>query len=610
MAPIAQAGEPSIDIQQFKPVTDTHNFILIHDATLLPRLRPAAAIHFNFGLHPLEVNSQGLGLEGQGFGRQFGIVDGIVGGDITGAFGIFDWWEVGLHFPFMQVPITTPFVSSASIPQEEVPYGIGDIRIETRLRPLDGAKYPVGVVGNIFFTLPTGTWRAGLGRGLPGIGARAVVSQQWKRIHFAANLGFGIYPRASLANLTTEHEMTYGAGVGVSPIVDRLDINLEIDGSVTGGPNDKDGSERFFDMAHSPLELLLGVRYTFKNPNISIYGGIGRGLTGGFGATDLRAFVGVSWGIFEAIDRDKDGIRDPKDQCKSIPEDLDQFEDEDGCPEFDNDQDGILDTVDGCPNDPEDLDDFKDEDGCPELDNDEDGVVDTEDGCPLDPEDLDGFEDEDGCAELDNDQDAIPDDQDECPMVPESFDGWEDQDGCPDPDNDDDGILDDDDLCPNEPEEVNGVKDDDGCPDEILAVRSSERIVILDPVYFATNRRRILKKSDAVLDAVVEVLVENPDILTVRIEGHTDDVGRDDYNLRLSQRRAESVLRSLTERGIAADRLEAAGYGETRPVLNNSSEKARDANRRVEFRILVQGIRDDQMPDAEAIWGGDEKPDE
>ena len=134
--------------------------------------------------------------------------------------------------------------------------------------------------------------------------------------------------------------------------------------------------------------------------------------------------------------------------------------------------------------------------------------------------------------------------------------------------------------------------------------------MILDPVYFATNRRRILKKSDAVLDAVVEVLVENPDILTVRIEGHTDDVGRDDYNLRLSQRRAESVLRSLTERGIAADRLEAAGYGETRPVLNNSSEKARDANRRVEFRILVQGIRDDQMPDAEAIWGGDEKPDE
>jgi hypothetical protein len=62
-------------------------------------------------------------------------------------------------------------------------------------------------------------------------------------------------------------------------------------------------------------------------------------------------------------DADGDGILDPDDRCPNDPEDFDQFEDEDGCPDLDNDHDGILDPADGCPNDPEDIDQFEDEDG-------------------------------------------------------------------------------------------------------------------------------------------------------------------------------------------------------------------------------------------------------
>jgi len=591
---VGVASANGIDVQQYKPVTDTHNFLLIHDAQLLPRMRPAFGVHLNYAVNPFEV--QGAGVE-----REFGIVDGLFGVDLTGAFAIFDWWEMGLHFPVTQVPVATAFASSSVLGGEKVPYGIGDIRIETRLRPLDPKTRPVGIAANLFLTLPTGTQAAYLGRGKPGGGIRVAVSQSWARFHFAANVGFGFYPRATVANLTTEHEFTYGVGVGASLIVDRLDINLEFDGSLTPGPNDKSGAERFGDGVHSPLEVLLSVRYKLKN-GLSIHGGVGKGLTAGFGSPEVRFLAGVSWALFKPVDRDKDGLLEPEDKCPKDPEDVDGFEDEDGCPDTDNDQDGVPDVDDKCPDVAEDVDGFEDEDGCPDEDNDADGVLDAEDSCPMIPEDPDGFEDEDGCPDEDNDEDGIKDAVDACPMEKETFDNWEDEDGCPDPDNDGDGILDSDDLCPDEAEVINGEKDEDGCPDDILAVRAPEKILILEKLYFASGRDRILRRSYPVLTAVAQVLAGNPDILQVRVEGHTDSRGRKSYNQRLSLRRAEAVMRRLIVEGVDVVRLEAAGFGESRPVSDNGSEAGRERNRRVEFLILTQGISPDERP-SENPWG-------
>lgn len=99
------------------------------------------------------------------------------------------------------------------------------------------------------------------------------------------------------------------------------------------------------------------------------------------------------------IDSDRDGVPNDKDQCTSIAEDPDSFEDEDGCPDFDNDKDGIYDSQDKCPNDPEDFDSFQDDDGCPDLDNDSDGIPDTTDTCPTNKEVMNGFKDDDGCPD-------------------------------------------------------------------------------------------------------------------------------------------------------------------------------------------------------------------
>jgi hypothetical protein len=132
---------------------------------------------------------------------------------------------------------------------------------------------------------------------------------------------------------------------------------------------------------------------------------------------------------------------------------------------IDIDQDGIVDQNDKCPEQKEDLDSFQDEDGCPDTDNDQDGVPDQTDKCPKELEDKDGYADDDGCLEPDNDQDGFMDANDKCPNQSEDKDGFMDEDGCPDPDNDQDSVLDANDKCPKELEDKDNYEDHDGCPE-------------------------------------------------------------------------------------------------------------------------------------------------
>ena len=278
-------------------------------------------------------------------------------------------------------------------------------------------------------------------------------------------------------------------------------------------------------------------------------------------------------------DKDGDGILDPNDKCPLDPEDMDGFKDTDGCPDTDNDEDGILDVDDQCP----DVAGIAANNGCPDDDVDGDGIKNDVDQCPEEAEDKDEFEDEDGCPDPDNDQDGILDPDDKCPLEPEDVDGFEDEDGCPDPDNDQDGILDVDDQCPNEAESMNGVDDEDGCPDLVRIV--GDQIKILQKVYFATGKAKILDKSHALLKEVAMVIKAKPDI-KVRVEGHTDDVGKDKKNMRLSQRRADSVRKFLEDEGVPDSQLTAEGKGETTPIADNKTKEGKAENRRVEFHII------------------------
>ncbi len=187
---------------------------------------------------------------------------------------------------------------------------------------------------------------------------------------------------------------------------------------------------------------------------------------------------------------------------------------------------------------------------------------------------------------VDTDGDGLFDDEDECPTEIEDVDGFQDDDGCPDPDNDGDRIADVDDKCPLEAEVINGVDDADGCPDEGLLAVVDSRIVLDERVLFDTNRARVKRRGRKVLKVIAVLWREHPEWDHMVIEGHTDHRGPDDYNLRLSERRARRVRERLIQYGVPADKLEFVGYGRTRPRVEGRGEEALQANRRVEFVIF------------------------
>lgn len=270
----------------------------------------------------------------------------------------------------------------------------------------------------------------------------------------------------------------------------------------------------------------------------------------------VEGLVGLTW-WFGGTDKDHDGIVNKLDKCPDQPEDLDGFNDLDGCPDIDNDKDGILDADDRCPNLAEDVDGFKDADGCPDPDNDEDGIVDGRDQCPDQAEDLDGFQDEDGC---------------------------------PDPDNDQDGVLDDRDNCPDTPASV--PVDEYGCqlvvaPPPVVVPVPAEKPRTLMPgrtlegVNFASGSAELLPESVDVLLELAFTLQEDPS-RRIEVRGHTDSTGNPVINLDLSQRRAQAVRDALIEMGIDPGRITAVGYGQEFPIADNGTREGRARNRRVE----------------------------
>jgi len=249
----------------------------------------------------------------------------------------------------------------------------------------------------------------------------------------------------------------------------------------------------------------------------------------------------------------------------------------------DADGDGLVDDVDKCVNDPENYNGFEDADGCPDdPDTDGDTIPDSKDSCELIAEDKDGYLDDDGCPDVDNDLDGVVDSKDDCKMTPEDPDGYEDTDGCPEDDNDGDEVVDVEDQCPLIP----GVKSGDkpGCPKKkpALVVVTKKEIKITQQIHFAFGKSTIRPVSFRVLDAVADVLRDNPKI-KLEVQGHTDNKGSPSFNKALSDSRAKAVRRYLVDKGIDSGRLRGKGYGMDRPLVPNTSARNRALNRRVQF---------------------------
>lgn len=627
----AQNAEPTplpVDIERFRPAMDPYGFVVTESAATLGNLQVGFNTWVNHSRDALVLYQGGERRLGPGSQLADGLdertmVDLQLGIGLGRAVSL----TVDLPGVLWQEGFEVPDAATGEV--DLLPAGVGDPRVGAKLMLKDIDRGPaIGLAMQLVGTVPIGQRRSLISDGTPTLTPLLIIEAANRRsgervrdrqygVRVAANLGARIKQPDTLHDTVLGTEFVYRASVEArSPR--WLGIGADVHGAIGGR-----------DVAQMPVELMPwvslgnGKRFAFTL-------GAGFGLSQGIGAPAFRGFAGFSVsGHFDPNvgDRDEDGIFNREDVCINIPEDLDGFEDQDGCPEDDNDGDGIVDESDKCPSTAEDVDGFEDDDGCPDLDNDRDGVVDAQDHCPRLPEDVDGFADLDGCPDEDNDQDKIPDafdacpnaaetvnefeDQDgcpdedpfrdadgdgiqdaddQCPGQPEDVDDWLDEDGCPDQDNDLDGIYDIEDQCPFDVETVNGYLDEDGCPDEApqRVIVQKQKITITEKIYFEVGRAIIQSASFSLLEEIAQVLQDNPRLTLVQVEGHTDADGSDSFNLRLSQARAASVVDFLVEAGVRRERLRAKGFGEALPISTNATRSGRARNRRVEFTILEQ----------------------
>jgi OmpA-OmpF porin, OOP family len=132
------------------------------------------------------------------------------------------------------------------------------------------------------------------------------------------------------------------------------------------------------------------------------------------------------------------------------------------------------------------------------------------------------------------------------------------------------------------------IRAERAAPPPPRVVLTDSHIEILEKVQFELGSAKLLAVSFPLLDEVARVLADNPQILVIEIEGHTDSTGGAARNRELSRERADSVREYLIGRGIAKDRMAAKGYGPDRPIAGNDTPEGREANRRVQFKIARQ----------------------
>jgi len=242
----------------------------------------------------------------------------------------------------------------------------------------------------------------------------------------------------------------------------------------------------------------------------------------------MKQFIANVFFKHEYSDSDGDGVPDWSDKCPGTPKGVKV--DANGCP-LDSDGDGVLDYKDQCPGTPKGV--KVDANGCP-LDSDGDGVLDYKDKCPNTPKGV--KVDAVGCP-LDTDGDGVPDYLDKCPGTLK---------GAP----------------------VNSV----GC-------------WTLKGINFDYDKWDIKPQYHGLLDENLQMLKMNPSV-KVEIQGHTDSKGSDQYNQKLSEKRAESVKNYFVAGGVAAGRISSRGYGESKPIATNETPEGRAKNRRIEIKVI------------------------
>lgn len=502
-----------------------------------------------------------------------------------------------ISFKRIRLGLDVPLYLTASGSQVNTGTGLGDLGVDLKGTLLDTDDNPLGLALGARFNLPTATVDAPLGS--PGLGGelQVMADKRLGDLLLVANLGTRFGPEIVLENVTLNDQFLWRAGAGYA-VTDAFGLSLDLAGQ-------SNYSAPLSNPASSPIEAMLGG--WGRVGKMVLRTGLSTGLTAGVGAPTFRGVLGLAY----EPEADKD-----------------------------TDADGIIDRLDRCPNDPEDRDNWQDDDGCPDPSTkvlfrivDEDGyavegTTSTLSGPGIEPLAKDGsFETAlhpggyklnvtaNGYSEVSMDVNVPQTSTHEVVITLKAIPGtlviktngpdgkaiasqW----SLGGPYNDAPrGLTETEvkpgkyflrvqsegyqieripfEIAPGERKEIQLTL----TPSKIVVTK--EKIELREEVYFDTGKATIKPESFNMLNEVAGILKDNPDITLVSVEGHTDSRGSDLANQKLSEARAASVRQYLIDKGVEANRLTSVGYGESKPLVKGNNEAAWSKNRRVDILI-------------------------
>lgn len=554
------SAQKSIALNQFDPSPAGDVFFGLPSPYARGRVVPRAYVMVDYADQPLRI--RGSGVDGAVVGAQMFL-------HVGASLSILDRALVSVSLPVAVLQNGEDLSVDGSSVVAPTSAELGDLRIGARIAIVGDAEGPAQLGAGGYIYVPTGPSGSFTGDGSTRVAPHLLFGGKYKinpslTISYTAMGGFSV---RSSQNPTT---VVYGAGVAALLAQETLQVGPEFyAASPIQKPNFTlvDGSEIALDNSTN-AELLLGAKWRFYE-GLTVGAAGGPGLTSAIGTPAFRFTGSIAWAPVpkssavaeKGDDSDKDGISDETDTCPYAAGPASPDAKKHGCPVIDDDDDGIPNDQDLCPNDYAKASEATDRKGCP---------------APPPPPDTDG--------------DTIADEKDACPKEAGPISQDPTKNGCAPPSNPDvdgDGVLDAEDACLGE----KGVKSADakanGC--KTLVRIKDKQIALSQSIEFRVAKTEpppIDPASEAVLTQIKETLAEHPELTKVEIGGHTDNQGKETFNIKVSQSRADAVKKWLVEHGVSESRLVAVGYGPKKPIADNKVKEGRAQNKRIEIVIL------------------------
>lgn len=552
----------NIALDQFDPSPAGDQFFGLPSPYAFGRVEPRAYVAVDYADQPLRIS---------GSGTNNAIVGSQMYLHVAASLTLLDRGVLSLSLPIAVLQSGDAVDVAGNAVAAPTSASLGDLRIGARVRVVGDADGIINFGVGAYVYAPTGALDGTgsyTGDGSARVAPHLLLGGRYQyssALTFAYTAMGGISIHSS-KNPTT---VTYGAGVAALLAQETLQVGPEFYASTPIQPGNFTlvEGEKVALNGDTNAELLLGARWRFYE-GLTIGAAGGPGLSKAIGTPAFRITGMIAWAPLpkstaseKGGDADHDGISDETDSCPYAAGAANPNAKKHGCPVLDDDDDGIANDDDLCPNDYAKPNEASDRKGCPAPppppDTDGDTIIDSKDACPKEAGPISQDPTKNGCAPP------------------------------PNPDVDNDGVMDVEDACLGE----KGVKSSDpkanGC--KSLVRTGDKSIALLQQIEFKTAKKDlppIDAASEPVLAQIKEVLTERSEIVKIEIGAYTDNEGKEAFNVKTSQARADAVKKWLVEHGVAEGRLVTKGYGPANPVASNKTKEGRAKNKRVEITIL------------------------